>query len=287
VGIICLGLAWPMRNYQADELRMDFISVGHGGCTILELPDGRVVLYDVGSLAGPEVVARHIAPYLWHRGIHKIDEVFISHADLDHFNALAALSARFAIGQVTTTPSFEEKTSPGVKETLRQLQKRGIAHKTIHAPARWQSAGVDFEVLHPPIEGPAGIENVRSLVLAISHAGHRFLLTGDIEKTGLDMVLAQNPQADVLMAPHHGSATANPVRLMESVKPKIVVVNNADNPFATKPVLPTQVPVWWTGQKGLITFRSHATGLTAEAYKTGELIVVRRGNNGGPGKAKR
>src|SRR5262245_34808260 len=97
---------------------MTFVAVGHGGCTVIETPDGRTILYDAGSITGPEVTRRHIAPFLWHRGIRRIDEVIVSHADLDHFNGVPALAERFAIGQVSLTPSFSAKPTPGVKAVL-------------------------------------------------------------------------------------------------------------------------------------------------------------------------
>src|SRR5882762_3957543 len=73
VGLV--GAASPLDN---DELRCTFLAVGHGGCTVLETPDGRVLLYDAGSMSGPDVARRQIAPFLWSRGIRRIDEVFLS-----------------------------------------------------------------------------------------------------------------------------------------------------------------------------------------------------------------
>ncbi len=82
-------------------MRCTFLAVGHGGCTVLEAPDGRTLLYDAGALGGPEGDRPPNLAFLWHRGISRIDEVFLSHADLDHFNGLPALLDRFAVGQVT------------------------------------------------------------------------------------------------------------------------------------------------------------------------------------------
>src|SRR5439155_1201426 len=110
---LCVGLLSGAVGFPRDELRCTFLAVGHGGCTVLETPDGRTLLYDAGALGGPNVTRRQIAPYLWHRGIRRIDEVFFSHADLDHFNGMLALLERFAIGQVTMTPSFADKDTPG------------------------------------------------------------------------------------------------------------------------------------------------------------------------------
>src|SRR5260370_18671777 len=95
LGWLCVGLlAVSMRPRPQDELRVTFLAVGHGGCIVLETPDGRTLLYDAGSLRGPDVGRYQIAPYLWSRGIRRIDEVFLSHADLDHFNGLRDLLER-------------------------------------------------------------------------------------------------------------------------------------------------------------------------------------------------
>jgi competence protein ComEC len=76
---LCVGLLGMIPRGSPDELRCTFLAVGHGGCAVLETPDGRVLLYDAGALGGPEVTRRHIAPFLWSRGIRRIDEVLLSH----------------------------------------------------------------------------------------------------------------------------------------------------------------------------------------------------------------
>jgi competence protein ComEC len=73
---LCLGLTLPLLRPGDGQFRCTFLAVGHGTCVVLELPDGRTMLYDAGSLSGPEVSRRQIAPFLWHRGIRRLDEVF-------------------------------------------------------------------------------------------------------------------------------------------------------------------------------------------------------------------
>src|SRR5262249_14769781 len=136
---LCVGLVgadWKSASTPADEFRCTFLAVGHGGCTVMETPDGRVLLYDAGALGGPDVTRRQIAPYLWNRGIRRIDEIFLSHADLDHFNGLPALLDRFAVGQVTCTPTFSEKATPGVQFTVETLKRRGIPVRIVRAGDR-------------------------------------------------------------------------------------------------------------------------------------------------------
>ena len=145
---------------------------------------------------------------------------------------------------------------------------------------RFAAGDVEFEVLHPPPVGPPGVENERSLVLHVRHAGHAILLTGDLEKSGTWFVLDQQPRkADVLMAPHHGSRAAFPKKLAEWADPRLVVVSRGSgfgSPIQAGVAGP-DVPVWDTVSAGAITLRSHRTGLVAEAFRTGERRVLVRG----------
>ncbi len=276
-GWLALGLLSGAFKPAADDLRVSFVAVGHGGCILMETPDGRVFLYDAGSLSGPEVTRRHIAPFLWSRGISRIDEVFISHADLDHFNGLPALADRFVIGRITLTPTFEKKLAPGVAFVMQDLRRRGIAIREAKAGEEFTAGDVDLRVIHPPEEGPEGVENARSMVLLVEHQGHRFLFTGDLELKGLECVLDQPPaRVHVLMAPHHGSPAANQDRLADWAAPRIVVACDGPRPLskAVDAYTRKKIPYWVTWPHGTITFRSHRTGLIAETFRTGQRVVV-------------
>jgi competence protein ComEC len=208
-----LGVVVGLQPRTTDEVRIAFLAVGHGGCVAIETPDGRVLLYDAGTTAGPDAVRRVIAPYLWSRGIDRIDEVFLSHADLDHFNGVPELLRRFTVGRVTMTPSFADKESPGVAAVLGALQSRGIETRVVSAGEKFTAGAVTFDVLHPPRVGPPGNENSRSLVLLMRHEGHSILLTGDLEGEGQNLTTGKPiAPVDVMLAPHHGGKSANAPR---------------------------------------------------------------------------
>ncbi len=275
-----LGLVIEMARPTSDELRVTFLAVEHGCCVVIEAPDGRVLLYDAGATAGPNVTKRRIAPFLWSRGIRRIDEIFISHADLDHFNGLPALLDRFPVGQITLTPSFSDKPSGGVRVALDSIVNRGVAIRTARSGDQFTAGDLVIDVLHPPAEGPDGIENVRSMVLLLRHRGHTILLTGDLEEAGLDRVLAARaPSIDVLMAPHHGSGK-NAEPLAKWAKPRLVVSSQGRGDAGkAEPVYNRLgVPYWSTWPDGAITIRSHSTGLIAESFATSERTVVRSGS---------
>lgn len=294
--LVLLGRPWPRRlgpvlaawivlgvfatgpKSEPDELRVTFLSVGHGTCCVLECPDGRVLLYDLGTMAGSDVVRRTVAPYLWNRGIGRIDEVFLSHADTDHFNGLPELLRRFPVGTVTLTPSFATKPTPEVAAVLAALAAKRIDPRIAVAGDRFESGPVTLDVLHPPPVGPGTTENERSLVLLVSFAGRSVLLTGDLEKAGTSLVV-QRPlvTADVVMAPHHGSRPAFGRDFRDWAKAKFVVVSKGhrDVSAVSESDLPNAT-VWDTPHCGAVTVRIHKTGVTAEAFRTGERVVIRR-----------
>lgn len=279
-GWLCVGLAAGAARLPADELRCTFLAVGHGGCTVLEMPDGRVLLYDAGSLRGPDVARRQIAPFLHYRGIHRIDEVILSHADLDHFNGLPDLLDRFTIGQVTCTPSFADKPTPGVRHTLNELSRRAIPMRIVKAGDRLTAGDVVLRVLHPPAVGPAGNENARSLVLEVQHAGHTILLTGDLEGAGMRRMLDEVPphRVEVLMAPHHGSHLVNTPELAQWARPRVVVSCQGrprPSPDVRECYRLIGAQLFETGEHGAVTVRSHASGLVIETFLSRQRFVVR------------
>jgi competence protein ComEC len=279
LGIGLFGAALPASH---REMRVTFLAVGHGGCTVIETPDGRVLLYDAGAIQGPDVTRRTIAPFLWRQGITRIDEIFLSHADLDHFNGLVDLLDRFDVGLITCTPSFADKNQPGVRHTLAEIQRRGIATRIVKAGDRLTAGDVTFEVLHPPAIGPEGNENARSMVLLLTHSGNRILLTGDLEGQGQAMVLQESiGPVDVFMAPHHGSRLANSAGLVQWAHPKLVVAcaGSARGPTARPdPYTAAGIPYWGTWPHGAITIYSGSTSLSAETYRTQERLALRKEN---------
>ena len=281
IACFAFGVVQVFRSPHLNEFRCTFLSVGHGGCTVIETPSGRVIVYDAGAIGGPDVTRKHIAPFLWSRGYRRIDEIIISHGDLDHFNGMPALLDRFAVGQVTLTPTFADRTKPGIAYTLRALERRGLATRVVYAPMRWETDNIDFEVLHPPAKGPQGIENERSLVLAIRHQGLDLLLTGDLEKAGLERVLSLPPRpVDVLMAPHHGSSTANTKELATWARPKLVV--SCQGPPKSVPKEPNPYEALgarWasTWSQGAVTIRREQDTWFAETYLTKNRWPLRDG----------
>jgi competence protein ComEC len=277
---IVAGLLTGLVRTDSDELRVTFVAVDHGGCTVIETPEGRVLLYDAGAISGPSVTRRQIAPFLWSRGIRRIDEVFLSHADLDHFNGLPTLLDRFSVGQITMTPTFADKSTPGVQSAIAAIERHGVAVRIARAGDRFTRGGLTLDVLHPPADGPEGVENVRSMVLLLQHRGHTILLTGDLESEGVEHLKTRSALAvDILQTPHHGSGA--PAEALKGwVQPRLVVSAQGRTDAGKAEVVYSRqgIPYWATWPNGAITIRSHSTGLVAETFATGQRMVVQSGS---------
>jgi len=225
------GLVLPYLKSSQTGLRCTALSVGHGCAVMLELPGGQTMLYDAGQLGSPEGGARRIAEFLWSRGITKIDQVVLSHADIDHFNALPELLRRFRIKAVYVSPVMFQGESAALVALAESIKEAGVPIRYCCEGSVLPTNGeAQIWTLHPPAEGVTGSDNANSIVLAVEYAGRRILLPGDLEDEGIEALLQSPPfDCDVLLAPHHGSARSNPPELAAWARPEWVVISGGSH----------------------------------------------------------
>ena len=228
--IVGIGVR-PSANWLStpneSQLVCTFISVGHGTCVVIECPDGKNLMYDAGCLGTPRHASRAISAFLWSQGITSLDAVFLSHADLDHFNAIPTLLERFNVGTIYMSSMMFHKKSPALRLLRHAIRNRTIPLKTIAATRQLHiSPSVAVTILHPPPEGTGGSDNANSLVVMLEASGRRILLPGDLESPGLEMLLKKKAlDCDVIMAPHHGSTHSDPRSFQAWTNPEWVVIS--------------------------------------------------------------
>jgi competence protein ComEC len=287
-GWLLPGWAIEGPGRRPATLEGEILAVGHGLAVALYTPEGKAFLYDCGRLDDPHIGRRVIAPALWSRGVTRIDAVFLSHADQDHFNALPDLTERFAIGEVFAPPGFEGEGNPAASILIEGLHDAGIPVRELAAPASWESGSARFEVLHPAADWhPEASDNARSLVLDVRSLGRRLLLTGDLDQLGLVELTSRprpDPPIDVMLAPHHGGRSANPARLYDWANPRIVAASQKP-PFplgsdALTPLERTDIVLLRTWKAGAILLRWTARGIVARGFVE---QAPSREAGGGPG----
>ncbi len=232
--IVAVGPAflakWGMiRQVEAgteDTLSLTFIDVGHGTSVLIRTPSGRVWMYDAGRLGNAQRSFQGIADVLWYERIVKLDGLFLSHSDSDHFNAISGLSARFVIDRIITPAATLKASDEALQDMFRRVRAVGVPVEIRNEGESIEDEGVTFSILHPPPEGMTGSDNANSMCLLIEYAGHTILLPGDLEKSGMERLIAKTArETTLMMAPHHGSLSESPAKLLEWSRPKVVVVS--------------------------------------------------------------
>lgn len=216
--VLFLGPHW-LPSPDRPGARAQVLEVGHGLATVVELPDGRILVFDAGSISMGDVGARVVAPALWSRGVRRIDALMLSHSDQDHTSGVAALFERFAVGSLLYPPRFAT-TAPG-RRILALAARHGISGRCVSAgsvvagssyarsdksssddsrsdDAGSESAGSESVgskhagyrvlVLHPPrggMPGAAETDNETSLAVVLDCGPSRLVLTGDLEEWGI------------------------------------------------------------------------------------------------------
>lgn len=230
---ILIGLVPPAsRVWTRDGLDCSFVAVGHGACVVMQGPGGETLVYDAGGIGSPEYATQTIASFLWSRGIMRIDGLVISHADIDHYNAVPGLLERFHVGTIYVSPVMFEaigdaETRGGVAVLHDAIEHAGVPIREIWSGDRLRvGSDMAIQVLHPPEKGVVGSDNANSITMAVEYAGRRLLLPGDLESPGLDDVMAELPyDCDVLLAPHHGSRRSDPPGFAAWSTPEWVVIS--------------------------------------------------------------
>jgi competence protein ComEC len=267
---IALGGAAILPSRAPAEPEFHQLAVGHGNCAVYRDPEGRVILFDAGSISGPLVAERTVANWLWRLGIGRIDALFVSHADIDHFNGVPGLVRRFRIRAVYVPPQFARTRQSGVGLVHRELVAAGIPLRFVWAGDRFPLGEATLDILHPPAEFAGANDNANSLVSLLSCRGYRVLNTADLEKDGRGALVDRpSPAAHVLVAPHHGGRTANTPEFAAWAAPRVVFSSQGDRFGDHLGVYRPAALVLRTDQEGALSAHWRGEALEIESFRSG------------------
>ena len=204
---VCLYPKFLPGFAKKPEL-IHYFDVGQGSASMVTRY-GRAVIIDTGaSFSDTGSYAESVLlPFIQQHGL-TVDLLIISHGDNDHAGGLEALKR--------TYPELTMLSPDNGCESGMQWMWQGLQFETF-----WPLANSDI----------TDSDNNRSCVVKVSGQYHSALFPGDIEASAEQTLITQlNRQtelgllnADVLLAPHHGSATSSTEAFINAVSPRYAI----------------------------------------------------------------
>lgn len=234
IGMVALTAIYaiPIENRLTSEV--SFVNVGQGDCTLIRHHQ-KTILIDTGGLTYNDIANGTLIPYLRKKRIYKIDAVFITHYDYDHYGALENLQKEYKVANV-----YDYYSSFPISVNGLTFNNYNIYGTTSNE------------------------ENDRSLVLSFNILNKDFLIMGDAPSWIENKIMNDYDKipCDILKLGHHGSDTSSSERFIQYTSPEIAIVScGKNNKFGhpSKSVIDTlnkyHIPIRRTDLEGTITYK--------------------------------
>lgn len=259
IGFLVFSLIVPPNTWQYrvsnpdiaerkdGELRLHFIDVGQGDCTLIELPDGKTMLIDGGN--GTDSTEKAVLRYLNALDIDYIDYLVVTHADSDHCGSLDAVLGYVDVGMAYIPPIMPNYANNEYAAFYSELMELGIPKQYGSRNVVLSQEGTypyTLAFLHPKtidtqeeaLDGNKSEDNNDlSSVVWLDYHGASALFTGDIsneietmlvqedmvgafDKRGVDL-----QSTEILKVAHHGSNTSNSSEFLQYIGVKTSIIS--------------------------------------------------------------
>lgn len=224
--IVCFP---PKPQFHPGVFEVTAIDVGQGDSLLLITPEGKTLLLDSGGMPGTshsdfDVGEEVVSPYLWSRGIRRLDVIVLSHAHSDHMGGMRSIIANFQPREFWYGVESPDRGFRDVEQAARSYQ---VQLKPLQAGDAFGFGGLQVRVLNPQPgwqpQDPA--QDDESLVLHLRYGETSALLVGDAHRRIEKFLIDESPHADLLKIGHHGSLTSSSPEFLEAVNPGFAVVS--------------------------------------------------------------
>ena len=234
-GILVLLLVIKALPKLDSNYYIYYLDIGQGDSTILISPYQKdVVMIDTGGKITYESedweksnktynLSDNTIKFLKSLGITRLDNLIITHGDMDHAGEAINLVNSFKVEKVTFNCGLYNDLE---KELIKVLDKKKIKYYSCI-----RELNIDNNKLHFLQTKEYDNENDNSNVIYTELNGYKFMFMGDASGiTEKEILNKYNlPDIDVLKAGHHGSKTSSSKEFIDTINPKYSIISVGKN----------------------------------------------------------
>lgn len=278
--VFCVGLGFVvlLMAYQpVGNLRITMLDVGQGDGIFLRGPDGHTYLIDGGSSDVEQLGRNRIEPFLKSQGVGKLDYVFLTHGDKDHYSGIVEMLERQEMGiQINhlVLPT-NWKQEEALVELVRIAQKVEVSVMMMEAGKCITEGELQLKCIQPTSADGHLNGNAGSLVMAVYYKEFSMLCTGDVETGGETKLTKRLEGQDftVLKVAHHGSKNSSSEAFLKKIQPEIALVSSGAGNSYGHPHKETMerlknygCHIFETEKNGAITLQTDGNSLTIDRF---------------------
>lgn len=254
--------AYTVKAYRNERgtMRVNYLDVGFGDCTLIELPDGKNVLIDGGNGAYSNTL--HILKCLNSRGVKKIDLLICTSVKSEHCGGLAEIVKYKDVNYAYIPYCRNTRITGEFHSFVTALKKKNVSYSyacvgegiaaddyvlTFLSPTNYDSPGGEYAALNSQ-PTKTNIENA-SAVVWLEYLNVPFVFTSDVREDALKRMVdeyavakelgqpycafngrsAELENCKILTAPAHGGGDNTYAPWYDLIKPEQVIISVGKN----------------------------------------------------------
>ena len=241
-----------LKNETKNKLVVEYIDVGQGDCSLINLPDGKTMIIDTGGKEESiyKIVSQRIRLYT-----DTIDYLVLTHPDIAHISNAHKILQEYKVKKAFIPRINKKELYPTFNEIYNLLIEKGVEVNisksfldlstedytlTFLTPSE-NSAYSSYLDFNSSLLPTASMENNISPIIYLEYSGIRFLFTGDAESSQEKVVMdyynsnlynvlyktkrVNLEKIDFYKLGGHGSQNSNSEEFISLIKPKNVVIS--------------------------------------------------------------
>lgn len=209
---------------ETEDVKINFLDVGQGEATFIEMPENQCALIDAGTADAGEAIVQ----YIKERGYEKIDYIFITNPHDHRIGGMSTIINEMPV-ELIYTPAVTNTTdlyTDLIKNIIEKKINIKYADNIENSNENLiKSSLIKMIAIAPNSDEYADLNNY-SLVLKMTYGENDFLFMSDAEETSEMEILSKEIEvdSDVIKIGSHGSKSFGSKEFIQAVSPSYGII---------------------------------------------------------------